>query len=122
MLPGDIYAEGVGTSFSTPIVSSIAANAWAAIETAGVVANPSLVKALVVHAAALNSGERSPDDRYYYGHGLPAGSLSSLFCSPDTFTLLFDAELQQGVDWAKDFFLSLPALGIQMESSKARWL
>ncbi|MEA9769703.1 S8 family peptidase [Xanthomonas campestris pv. raphani] len=104
VLPGDIYAEGVGTSFSTPIVSSIAANAWAAIETAGVVANPSLVKALVVHAAALNSGERSPDDRYYYGHGLPAGSLSSLFCSPDTFTLLFDAELQQGVDWAKDFF------------------
>lgn len=104
VLPGDVYAEGVGTSFSTPIVSSIAANAWAAVEAAGVEANASLVKAIVVHAAALNSGERTPEERHYYGHGLPASSLSALFCSPDTFTLVFEAELQQGVDWAKDEF------------------
>jgi len=104
VLPGDIYAEGVGTSFSTPIVSSIAANTWAAVESSGVEGNPSLIKALVIHAAALNSGPISLEDRNFYGHGLPAGSLSTLFCRPDTFTLLFEAELQQGVDWAKDNF------------------
>lgn len=104
VLPGDVYAEGIGTSFSTPIVSSIAANTWQAIADAGMDANASLVKTVVIHAAALNSGERTHEERKYYGHGLPAGSLSTLFCRPDTFTLLFEAELLQGVDWAKDEF------------------
>lgn len=104
IIPGDIYAEGVGTSFSTPIVSSIAANAWSAIKDSGGDPNPSLIKALVIQAAALNGGGRDHNDRHYYGHGLPAGSLAALFCKSDTFTLVFEAELQQGVDWAKDDF------------------
>lgn len=104
VLPNDVYAEGVGTSFSTPIVSAIAANIWSSIEAAGIESSPSLVKALVLQAAALNSSPRSLSDRNYFGHGVPAGSLNALFCRPDTFTLLFNAELQQGVDWAKGDF------------------
>ncbi|WP_372165319.1 S8 family peptidase [Xanthomonas euvesicatoria] len=102
VLPGDVYAEGVGTSFSTPIVSAIAANTWATLEASGLIGNPSLVKALTLHAAALNSGVRSVEERHYFGHGIPLGSVSALFCRPDTFTLLFEANLRQGVDWAKD--------------------
>jgi serine protease AprX len=101
ILPGDIYAESVGTSFSTPIISCIAANAWQSLEQGGVLPSPTLVKALIVHAAALNSGSLSLSDRDYFGHGMPAGSAASLFCDPNSFTALFDAELQQGADWEK---------------------
>jgi serine protease AprX len=62
------------------------------------------VKALVIHAAALNSPHHTPDDRRYFGFGVPESPLDTLFCDPDTFTLMFEAELYDGIIWAKTPF------------------
>ena len=101
LIPGDSYVESVGTSFSTPIVSCIAANAWKYLESSGSSANPTLVKALVVHSAALSSPPRSAPETYYFGHGVPTSAAEALFCDESVFTTLHEVELQQGVDWQK---------------------
>jgi hypothetical protein len=104
LLPGDGVYEGVGTSFSTPLISTIAANAWATLEASGRDVDPALVKALVVHAAALNSEAYSAEERNYYGFGVPSSSVDSMFCDPAAFTTLFAVDLERGVDWDKSQF------------------
>lgn len=104
LLPGDQIYEGVGTSFSTPLISTIAANAWSTLEASGRQVDSALVKALVVHASALNSSAYTPEERNYYGFGMPAGSIDSMFCDPAAFTALFSVDLERGVDWDKTPF------------------
>lgn len=104
MTPGGIVGEAIGTSFATPLVATMAANVWQAVERHRVNASPELVKALMIHAAALNSPAYTPDERNYYGFGVPASVMDTLFCAPDTFTLLFEAELYDGMHWEKTPF------------------
>lgn len=104
LLPGEIIGESIGTSFSTPLVSAIAANTWQALEKQGMAACPEMVKALLIHAAALSSPKRTPEERNYYGFGVPDSVIDSLFCRNDTFTLLFDVELYDGMNWEKNPF------------------
>ncbi|HEY5805029.1 MAG TPA: S8 family peptidase [Lysobacter sp.] len=101
LIPGDQLAESAGTSFSTPIISCLAANAWKALEADGVPRDPALIKALVVHASALASPAYEPSNRNYYGYGMPKSSVASLFCDPSEFTMLFEVDLQPGHDWDK---------------------
>lgn len=103
-LPGGQLGESIGTSFSTPLVSALASNVWQTLGNRGLDVRPEIVKGLMVHAAALSSPIRKADERDYYGFGVPNSVIDILFCSPDTFTLMFDADLFDGIIWEKTPF------------------
>lgn len=103
ILPGGRLTESIGTSFSTPLVSAIAANTWQKIANTNEV-RPETVKALIIHSAALHSPTRSHDEHNYYGFGVPESPLQTLFCEDNTFTLLFEAEVLDRMVWAKTPF------------------
>ncbi|MGA8475008.1 MAG: S8 family peptidase [Candidatus Cybelea sp.] len=89
-----LLAEDVGTSFATPIISSIVANVDRAL---GGGASRNLLKALMVHSALLNSGpDVSPSDLNYYGFGKPTDVVDALACDPWSFTFLFEPKLVAG--------------------------
>lgn len=49
--PNNMLMGGFGTSFAAPIVSSMAANAWQAVDAhPDLTATPALIKALMIHA------------------------------------------------------------------------
>lgn len=100
VLPGGRLGESIGTSFSTPLVSVIAANTWHGLQNRADI-RPETVKALVIHAAALNSPHHTHDERRYFGFGVPESPLDTLFCDTNTFTLMFEAVLYDGIIWAK---------------------
>lgn len=94
--------RGFGTSFATPVAASLAAHAWQAIEgQRGLTASPSLVKAVMIHAAQLSSPAYSPLERRYYGTGLPKDVITGLYDRADSFTLVFEARLVPGMRWRK---------------------
>ena len=101
--PGDAELESVGTSFATPIVSSIAANVWRDLEDGKAVTSvpPELVKGLVVHSATLANMNIADDHRSYYGAGVPQGESRALFDRSATFTTVHEVELRTGVNWEK---------------------
>lgn len=103
-LPGGRIGESVGTSFSTPLVSALAANVWQTLDRRGLASSPERVKALMIHAAALASPLRPADERDYYGFGVPDSVIEVLFCAADTFTLMFEVELFDGLIWEKTPF------------------
>lgn len=104
ILPKGQIGESIGTSFSAPLISTMAANVWHTLDKSNITAKPETVKALMVHAAALSSPKREANERDYYGFGTPNSVLDALFCAPDTFTLLFNAELHDGIIWEKTPF------------------
>lgn len=101
--PGDVELESVGTSFSTPVVSSIAANIWNDLEGSKVVGSvaPELVKGLVIHSATVADMAIADDHRPYYGAGVPRGESMALFDQGHTFTTIHEVELRTGVNWEK---------------------
>lgn len=76
----------IGTSFSTPIVSAIAANLFQQI---GEKATPSLIKALVIHSA---NTDNTIDDEHkpYYGWGIPKSSEDILSVQDYESTMVFE--------------------------------
>ena len=104
ILPGGIIGESIGTSFATPLASALAANVWQALERNKTTVRPDIVKALMIHAAAINAPKRNPDEHNYHGFGVPDSVLETLFCADDCFTLMFDAELFDGQIWEKTPF------------------
>ncbi len=90
-----------GTSFAAPVAASMAAHVWQALEGQAHPPNPALVKALMIHAAQLSSPAYSPEERRYLGAGLPLDVMDCLFDSPDSLTLLFEANLVPGMKWRK---------------------
>jgi serine protease AprX len=90
--PEDQIYESVGTSFSTPIVSSIAANAWQSIEKT-IRATPEKVKALVIHSAVLDCNGYE----YATGFGKPRDIDSLLYCSENQITLMFEVDVRHGL-------------------------
>ncbi len=92
--------ESVGTSFSTPIVSTLLANLINNIEGNF---NPNLAKALLVHSAVLRQKELSEEDINYYGFGVP-GDINEMLLSPDwQATSIFNIKLLPGIVYKKDF-------------------
>jgi serine protease AprX len=87
----------IGTSFSTPIVSSIASNLF---EQIGERANPSLIKALIIHNANLNN---SIIDKYkpYYGWGKPQGSNDILSVKDYESTMVFEGFAEKSFEIEK---------------------
>jgi hypothetical protein len=83
-------AEAIGTSFSTPIVSSLLASIRA-----GVVEplSRNLAKALLVQSAALRCGAIDVPDLRYRGFGIPGEIDDILTCAPWQATLILEPEI-----------------------------
>lgn len=83
-------AEAIGTSFSTPLVSSLLANLRK-----GVVdpISRNLAKAMLVHSAALRKGPIQAEHLRYTGFGIPAEVEDILTCAPWQATLIFEPEI-----------------------------
>ncbi|SEK15472.1 S8 family anti-phage peptidase IteS [Paraburkholderia tropica] len=102
LTPNDQIAHTFGTSFAAPIASNLAAHTWFALEgRADLPPHPSLVKALMIHAAQLSSPDYSPNERRYFGAGRPDNVLRTLYDSDDSFTLVFEAQLYPSMRWRK---------------------
>lgn len=91
-ISSDGYAKhDIGTSFSTPLVSTIAANLFQKL---GERATPSLVKALIIHSA--NLGHKIDDaHKPYYGWGIPETSANILEVHDYESTMVFEGKAQK---------------------------
>ncbi len=87
----------IGTSFSTPIVSAIAANLF---EEIGEKATPSLVKALIIHSANLND-TINDEHKPYYGWGKPQGCEDILAVKDYESTMVFEGKAQKSFEIEK---------------------
>jgi serine protease AprX len=103
---------GFGTSYAAPLASAMAAHAWASLlGHKALTPSPSLVKALMIHAAQLSNPDFSPLERRYYGAGLPQSAVDVLYDRDDSFTLVFEASLLPGnMRWRKTPYPIPPAL------------
>lgn len=102
LAPVDVLYGNFGTSFATPIVTSMAGHVWQSLEgRPDFAAAPHMVKALLIHAARLASPDYDPSERRYYGSGVPKDALSALYDSDDCFTLMFEALVVPGFKWRK---------------------
>lgn len=100
--PTDAPYGSFGTSFATPIVSSVAGHVWQSLDgRPDLTVAPHMVKALLVHAARLASPDYGAQERRYYGSGIPKDALSALYDSDDCFTLMFEALVVPGFKWRK---------------------
>jgi hypothetical protein len=95
-------AENVGTSFSTPLVSTLLANIY---DSLGPDASHVLSKAILVHSALLKSERMRVQDLRYKGFGIPNDLIGSLTCDPHTATLIFEpGEVRPGLEFVKGGF------------------
>lgn len=92
-----VARNDIGTSFSTPIISSVAANIFHQV---GERASPSLVKALIIQNANLHN---SIDDEHkpYYGWGKPQGSDDILAVKDYESTMVFEGKAQKSFEIEK---------------------
>lgn len=111
--PDNRLCFNFGTSFASPIVASLAAHTWQQIASnPDLNISPSLVKALLIHSAQLSSPDYAPNERRYYGAGIPEEVLETLHDSDDRFTLVFQTFLVPGMRWRKENY-PIPASLIQ---------
>lgn len=105
LYPDNSVVRDAGTSFAAPIIAAMSARTWYALGTAprqhGLTPSPTLIKALMIHSAELASPPRTPVHRRYYGAGIPSDPMAVLYDGPDSFTLVFEADLTPGTKWRK---------------------
>jgi len=91
-------AEDIGTSFSTPLITSVLANVHG-----GLRERPSrnLARALTVHSAFAGSGDLTTQSLKYRGFGMPPDVPVVLTCVPWAVTLVFETELRAGLEFEK---------------------
>jgi len=83
-------AEAIGTSFSTPLISSMLGNIRDAV--VGSVSR-NLAKALLVQSAALRFGPVAATELRYRGFGVPGEIEEVLTCAPWQATLIFEPRI-----------------------------
>lgn len=90
--------ESIGTSFATPIVSSLAANIYEYLSRNNPEQiSPERVKALLIHSALMsNQNKVSSETLHHYGFGRPQSLLDSLYCEPNSITLFFNVDVRHG--------------------------
>lgn len=71
---------------------------------------PTMVKALMIHSAQLNSPNRNNIERRYFGAGLPDDPTSVLYDSDSSFTTLFELDIVDSTKWRKAPYPIPPAL------------
>jgi len=103
-----------GTSFATPLVASVAAHGWADLAKAGHEVVPEMVRAVVIHAAALSSPPRKPEELRYFGFGIPGSLDNVLTCEPWEFTTWHRVFIPEGQFVAHEF----PMPGCLLQSGR----
>jgi serine protease AprX len=83
-------AEAIGTSFSTPLVSSVLAGIRTGVSEP---VTRNLAKALLVQSAALRGGPVTAPELRYRGFGVPAEIDEILTCAPWQATLILEPEI-----------------------------
>ena len=85
-------SESIGTSFSTPLVTSILSNIRGNVVDP---ISPNLAKALLIQSARLRATEPLEAEHLRYkGFGIPGAVDEILTCSPWQATLIFEPEIQ----------------------------
>lgn len=114
LAPDGQFQCGCGTSYAAPIAAAIAARTWQSLSLPGrpydVAVSPVMIKALMVHSAQLNSPERTPAERRYYGAGFPSDPISILYDSDSSFTMLFELDIVDTMKWRKTPYPIPPSL------------
>lgn len=100
--------ESLGTSLSTPLVSSLAASLWHELEINGEISpSPERIKALLIHSALRNS--KSKNDRSlinYQGFGRPSDNIADIVgCTKDEITFLFEVDTREGIEFSRTPFV-----------------
>lgn len=94
-------AEHVGTSFSTPLVATVAAGVWRELDAVPDGANPLLVKALLVHSAFLRRVPSDTRSTYYHGMGVPDDVPSVISCTQSAATIIMQVPVPYGPHFEK---------------------
>lgn len=114
LAPGTTINCGCGTSYAAPIAAAMAARTWHSLALPGrpydVAVSPTMVKALMVHSAQLNSPERDIAERRYYGAGMPGDPMMVLYDSDSSFTMLFELDIVDNMKWRKTPYPIPPSL------------
>lgn len=112
-------AENFGTSFATPLVSTLFANVSHRVVGG---ASHLLTRALLVHSAAMQGQKIDPTLLKYQGFGTPP-DLSSVFgCEPWQCTLIFELEIAPSVAYEKAVFPMPKSLCVDEDTIKANVL
>jgi len=90
--------ENVGTSFATPLVTSIVASIDAELKDRP---SSNLLKALTVHSAALRARSLDAATLRYAGFGTPGEVSDILTCTQGAATLIFEVPLLTGYEFEK---------------------
>jgi len=112
-------AEDIGTSFATPIVSSLAANLSKRVVGG---ASRQLTRALLVHSAALASGRLDHGVLPYRGFGTPPDVDAIVGCEPWQCTLIFELLIQPAIAYNKAIFPMPPCLYVDDDTVRANIL
>lgn len=75
-----------------------------------VAVSPTMVKALMVHSAQINSPDRDIAQRRYFGAGLPGDPGVVLYDSDSSFTMLFELDIIDSMKWRKAPYPIPPSL------------
>jgi len=94
--PQGFLSESHGTSYAAPLVASLSAQVWSELVLANRKPSPSLVKAIMVHSAALHAPPRSAAELHYFGFGMPQGIHETLMCTDDMFTTFHTVYIPRG--------------------------
>lgn len=94
--PNNTLCETLGTSFATPLVSAQAANLWMELDSSEQPSSPERIKALMIHSALVSSDKITSETVNHYGFGKPGDVIDSLYCDPNSITLMFEADLRHG--------------------------
>ncbi|MGN8009444.1 S8 family anti-phage peptidase IteS [Acinetobacter sp. 22301] len=96
--PNNTLCENIGTSFATPIVSSLAAEIYHFLSyNKSEKVTPEMVKALLIHSALISNTKKvSATNLHYYGFGRPQNITDTLYCESNSITLFFNVDVRHG--------------------------
>lgn len=112
-------AEDFGTSFATPLISTLLANVEDRVSGDG---SRLLSRALLVHAAAMHGGKLDANLLQYQGFGLPPDLDTILGCEPWQCTLVFDLTIAPSKAYQKAVFPMPRSLYLDHERIRANIL
>lgn len=87
-------SQQCGTSYSTPLVSTIAANLWKIM---GQETKRHTIKGLLSHSARLRT-EVAPEDKLYYGWGMPLNIDNYMYCNENEVTMILEGDIGSNVE------------------------
>jgi hypothetical protein len=86
-------AESIGTSFATPIISTLAANVWRELGGTNYSPTPAMVKGLLMHAAHVRNGAPDSQTFKYAGVGIPPDVDEVVNCTQSSATMIFSIDV-----------------------------